>query len=203
MARAARYFTEVMDDRTEDLQAMLEILRDVGAKYALIGGLAVGYHGHERATVDVDMLVPGRFLQRLTDAVSDRGYEVEVFLDNMIRVYPPDSDKSIADFVSADANPVLRAAFKEVESAEVLGERVSIVTRAALVALKFHAAVSPEREIQDKYQDIADIGHILKAGFPRRDEDDAHRIAALSYPGAGDDFETFMDDLRHGRPVRF
>ncbi len=200
-ARRAAYFAEVMDDRTEDLRVMLGILRDVGATYVLIGGLAVGFHGYQRATVDVDMLVPARFLKRLAAEARSRGLVVRTFPDT-VRVYPAGSDESIADFVSADANPVLRAAFRESDHAVVLGQRVDVVRRGALFALKFSAIVSPTREIEDKYQDVADIGHVLKVGLSPDEESDACRIAALAYPGAGDDFESFLADLRAGRSVR-
>ncbi len=205
LARRAAYFTEVMDDRTEDLRAMLDILRDVGAAYVLIGGLAVGFHGYQRATQDVDMLVPARFLRRIADAVHERSFVVRTFKD-MVRAWPadsdPDRDESIADFVSAEANPVLRAAFREVEDATVLGQPVVVVRRGALYALKFSAIVSPDRLIEDKYQDIADVGHIVKKYFRRDDEVAGRKVAALAYPGAGDDFTEFLADLRSGRPVR-
>lgn len=193
--RVARYHKEVMNDRTHDLQAVLDLLE--GTSYALIGGLAVGYHGHQRATVDVDMLVPGRSLRRIGAAARALGYVVREFLPDMIRIEEP-----FVDLVSADANPLLQAALKEVEFAEVLGERVSIVTRGALIALKFSAVVSTTRAIEDKYQDIADIGHVIRIGFTRSDETVAHRVADLAYPGAGDDLDDMIDDLRHGRPVR-
>jgi hypothetical protein len=200
---------EVMNDRADDLRVMLGILRDAKANYTLIGGLAVGYHGYQRATVDVDMLVAGRLLKQVAKAAQDHGYVVTKFPD-MIRIYPSGSkpwdpasnDEPFADVVSADANPVLRAAFKEAERAVVLGHHVNVVQRGALVALKFHAAISPDRMIEDKYQDVADVGHVIKAGFTRDDETDARRIASLSYSGAGDDFTEFLNDLRHGRSVR-
>jgi hypothetical protein len=204
-ARRAAYFTEVMDDRAEDLRAMLDILRDVGADSVLIGGLAVGFHGYQRATQDVDMLVPARFLNRIATVAREYGYVVRTFKD-MIRVWPadsdPDQDESIADFVAAEANPVLRAAFRETEDATVLGQPAVVVRRGPLYALKFSAIVSPDRLIEDKYQDIADVGHIIKKDFRRDDEIAGRRVAALAYPGAGDDFTEFLDDLRSGRPVR-
>ena len=40
--------------RAEQVSSML---RDLGVPHALIGGLAVGVHGHPRATKDVDFLV--------------------------------------------------------------------------------------------------------------------------------------------------
>jgi hypothetical protein len=200
-ARRAAYFTEVMDDRTEDLRAMLDILRGVGATSVLIGGLAVGFHGYQRATVDVDMLVPVRFLKRIAAAARERGYVVRTF-PGMVRVYPYEGDESIADFVSAEASPVMRAAFREAEDATVLGQSVVVVQRGPLCALKFSAIVSPDRPIEDKYQDIADVGHLIRGGLSPDEEASARRVAALAYPGAGDDFTSLLGDLRAGRAVR-
>lgn len=196
-----RYFTEIMDDRTYDLRAVLDLLQDVGADYTLIGAVAVGHHGRPRATLDVDMIVPGRFLGWIADAARERGYVVTTPL-HMVRIYPrgsdPQKDESIADFLSAHANPVLQAAFRESEPVEILGEQVQVVTRGALVALKFHSAVSKKRKVADKHQDIADIGRIIEKKFDAEDAATARRIAALSYPGAGKDLDRLVNNLRHG-----
>ena len=204
MANAA-YYTEVMDDRAEDLQAMLDILKDVRANYTLIGGIAVGFHGYQRATSDVDMLVSSRSLKKIANAAREDGFVVRMFPD-MIRIWPPnsspDKDESIADFVSMEANPVLRAAFNEADTASVLGQRANIIRLGPLCALKFHSAMSQSRLIEDKLQDVADIGHIIKIDFTKRDEAAGKRIATLSYPGAGDEFAELLDDLRHGRRIR-
>jgi len=62
--------------RASDVSAEL---RKLGVRHALIGGLAVGVHGHVRATKDVDFLVGGEafasmsprlvFREELTDLV--------------------------------------------------------------------------------------------------------------------------------------
>jgi predicted nucleotidyltransferase len=39
-----------------DIQAILEELVQEGVEFLLIGGIAVGYHGHVRATKDVDVV---------------------------------------------------------------------------------------------------------------------------------------------------
>lgn len=194
-----------MDDRARELHAVTAALRETKTDYALIGGIAVGYHGRQRATVDVDMLVSRRKLTALTNAMELRGYVVKRFPD-MIRVYPPGSDprvdEAIADFVALEANPVLRAAFQETEPAEVLGEQVKIVQRGALVALKFHSATSMTRAHTDKMQDVVDIGRIIEKRFTPPDEAMALRITAHAYPGAQHDLTKLLDDLRHNRPVQ-
>lgn len=42
----------------EDLKNLLRSLNDRGADYLLIGGYALAAHGYQRATIDIDLLVP-------------------------------------------------------------------------------------------------------------------------------------------------
>lgn len=42
----------------EDLKALVRALNDSGAEYILIGGYALHAHGYQRATTDIDLLVP-------------------------------------------------------------------------------------------------------------------------------------------------
>lgn len=41
----------------QDALTTSELLRTLGVRHALVGGLAVGLHGHPRATKDVDFIV--------------------------------------------------------------------------------------------------------------------------------------------------
>jgi len=201
-----RHYCEVMDDRSHMLTELQAVLAEVGSDHALVGGLAAGHHGRERATIDVDLLVPGKKLASLARALEKRGFQVRSFLPDMIRVYAgganPDEDEAVADLVSKDANPVLAAAFVAVEPAEVLGHPVKLVNRGAFVALKFNAAVSPTRRIEDRYQDIVDIGRVIAKHFEPSDLELARSIAAHMYPGAPDELTNMIDDLRHGRSVK-
>ena len=45
-------------------------LSDLGIPHSLIGGLAVGFHGHPRATKDVDYLVGNEAFQSLEPVTS-------------------------------------------------------------------------------------------------------------------------------------
>jgi len=201
----AYHAVETLDERARTLAELTEIFAEVGAEHVLIGGIAVGYHGRLRATVDANLLVPRDRLEPLTRALEARGYDVAATVD-MVRVFrpgsDPDEDEAIADLVAREANPVLSAAAQHHEPATVLGQRVRIVPRGVLVALKFHAAVSPRREIGDKYQDVADISRIIAKRFDASDEALALEIAAHVYDGAPTELATLIDDLRNGRPVK-
>lgn len=193
--------SELMDKNARTLAAILDALSEVGARHALIGGLVAGYYGKGRATVDVDLLVPKRFMKRIQAALEQRGYEVRTFPD-MMRMYVPGEPESVGDLVVQEANPVLRAAFTATTPGSILGLPVSMVRRGAFVALKFHSALSPTRQLTDKMQDVVDIVRVLDREFGPDDEQLAVAIVGKMYPGAVADFEEMLDDVRHGRRPR-
>lgn len=203
--RAAEHPLETLDARAQMLAELSEILTEVGADHALIGGIAVGYHARKRATVDVDMLVARDRLDVLADEFARRGYRIARTAE-MVRVYPRDADvhedDAIVDLVAWEANPVLTAAASVASPAIVLGHRVRIVPRGALVALKFHSAISPRRALADRHQDIADLIRIIEKQWTADDEAIAVKIAALSYPGADAELAALVDDVRNHRKIR-
>lgn len=194
-----------MDDRAKMLDELRGVLAEVGADHALVGGLAVGYHGRERATVEVDLLVPRRKLAGIARALEARGHPVRKY-EGMIRVWEhgasPDHDEAIADLVAREANPTLRAAAAAVEAATVLDQPVQIAQRGALVALKYHAATSPHCRLEDRYQDIADIGRVIRRSWSPADLALARKVAATIGTDAPDELERLLDDLRNDRPVK-
>jgi hypothetical protein len=194
-----------MDQRAAMLGVLLDVLAEVGAEHCLVGGIAVGYHSRPRATVDVDMLISARHGERIARALEQRGYVVATH-PGMLSVYPPGGapgkDEAIADLIEREANPTLRAAERASEEAVVLGHPVRLVQRGALVALKFHAAVSPTRRIGDRYIHVGDLERILRTRFEPADEALALEIAETMYPGARADLARMIDDLRNNRPVK-
>ena len=181
------------------------ILAEVGSDHAVIGGIAVGYHGRLRATADVDLLVPRGKLDSLADALRARGYVVAQTHD-MVRVYPPAADPdhagSIADLVAREANPVLEAAARFAEPATVLGTPGTNRSPWCLGRIEVSRCNLARRAVEDRYQDVADIGRIIAKRFDSEDQQLALQTAAHAYEGAEAELAVLLDDLRHGRSVK-
>jgi len=88
-----------MNERAQTLGELSTILAEVGSDHAVIGGIAVGYHGRLRATVDVDLLVPRAKLEALAHALRARGYVI-AHTQDMVRVYPPGADPDHAEAIA-------------------------------------------------------------------------------------------------------
>jgi hypothetical protein len=56
------------------LRGITQRLDELGIPYAVVGGMALFYHGYRRFTEDVDLLVTAESLQRIHDALDGLGY---------------------------------------------------------------------------------------------------------------------------------
>ncbi len=192
---------EAMEHNAEVLIDLLAALAEAESDFVVIGGLAAGYHGRVRATIDVDLLVPKRKLARIAAAMKKRGYATKP-LPDMVRVFRKGTVESVADLVARESNPTLKEAARHTQRVMLLGKRVPMVTRGAFVALKFHAAVSHTRQLGDKYQDIVDIERVVSRKLEPADRALALSIAAKMYAGAPVELGRMLDDLSAGRPVK-
>jgi hypothetical protein len=187
-----------MDKNAQTLTVLLDALTEVGAQYALFGGILAGYYGKARLTHDVDVLVSNRSIKLVQAALERRGYWARPF-PYVVKIYHQGERESVADFVIQESNAVLRAAFVATMPGEILGFPVSIVRRGVFVALKFQAATTPRRQSRDRTHDVVDVIGVIEKEFGPEDERLAVELAAKMYPGAGADLMAMIDDVRRGQ----
>src|SRR5215468_3486429 len=80
---------ETMADNRKTLTDLLAALEAAHATHVLVGGLAAGYYGKPRATVDVDMLIPERAAEKVRSELTRRKYLVE--MGELVPRQAPDS----------------------------------------------------------------------------------------------------------------
>ncbi|MCB9690220.1 MAG: hypothetical protein H6736_00245, partial [Alphaproteobacteria bacterium] len=122
----------------EDALRVSGALSDLGVPHALVGGLAVGLHGHPRATKDVDFLVGVEAFVQTAPLL--------VFRDELAGVVR----WGVIDLIAAD-NPVLRG-----ELAIGRPGSVPVVGIEVLVLMKLRAS---------RPQDLADVDALVRAGI--------------------------------------
>lgn len=115
-------------------------LSELGVPHALIGGLAVGVHGHPRATKDVDFLVGAEAFERTSPLL--------VYRDEL-------RDLARLGVIDLLAVPPAYPSLREHLVPEVTGGEVPVVPVEALILLKLHA---------NRPQDRADVVALLDAG---------------------------------------
>jgi hypothetical protein len=70
-----------------DFSEFLRLLNAHGVSYLIIGGYAVGFHGHPRATADIDIWVPqdANTARQLVSAIREFGFETPELSADLFR----------------------------------------------------------------------------------------------------------------------
>ena len=131
-----------------------------GIPYAIAGAMALGAHGYERMTTDVDVLITREGLARFKQAHLGRGY-VEKFpgskglrdTENGVTI-----DVLIAGEFPGDGLPK-PVAFPEPADAAVEGSRFRILTLPKLVELKLASGMTAPHRLKD----LADVLELVRA----------------------------------------
>ena len=144
-------------------QAALAIARRLDAEnipYAIVGAMALGAHGYERLTTDVDVLLTRDGLARLKSAHLGHGY-VEKFpgskgvrdTENGVAI-----DVLIAGEFPGDGLPK-PVAFPDPTGAAVEGERFRILSLPKLVEIKLASGMTAPHRLKD----LADVLELVRA----------------------------------------
>jgi hypothetical protein len=199
-----RFYWDTMNEQTERIRRVVAVLRRRQLRYALVGGHAVSFHARPRTTVDMDFLVTARALPKIQADLRAAGFRVEG-RGHELRAWDasanPEVDEPVVDFVAAENNRAQAEALKTATDVTYQGILLRVVTRPALVALKFISATSASREHGDRLQDAADISRVVKTAWTRADGREAKRIVELWNRGAGLDLARFADDVLNDRPI--
>lgn len=140
--------------------ALAERLDAAGIPYAIAGAMALGAHGYERATSDVDLLVTSSGLAKFKAENLGRGY-VEKFAGSK-GMRDTENDVSIDVLVAGefpgDGRPK-PVSFPDPADATVEGERFRILSLPKLVELKLASGMTAPHRLKD----LADVLELIKA----------------------------------------
>jgi hypothetical protein len=164
LARAQEYF--MGRGSIHDAAAAIgRLLTDMGIDYAIAGAIALGEHGFERLTTDVDLLIRREDLARFKDAWLGRGYvelrpggkAVRDTLNNVKIDF-----LLVGDF-PGDGRPK-PVAFPTPAAAAVIGAKYRIVSLPSLIEMKLASGMTAPHRLND----LADVLRLIReAGLPR------------------------------------
>jgi len=145
--------------------ALARRLDDAKIPYAIAGALALGAHGYERMTADVDLLLTAEGLERFKRLYLGRGY-VEKFAGSK-GMRDAETGISIDVLLAGDfpgdgrPKPVV---FPDPAVAAVEGERFRILALPRLVELKLASGMTAPHRLKD----LADVLELIRAAhLPR------------------------------------
>jgi hypothetical protein len=141
-------------------EALARRLAEADIPYAIAGAMALGVHGFERVTTDVDVLLTREGLARLKSAHLGRGY-VEKFpgskglrdTENNVTI-----DVLIAGDFPGDGLPK-PVAFPDPRNVAIEGERYRVLPLPRLVELKLASGMTAPHRLKD----LADVLELVRA----------------------------------------
>jgi predicted nucleotidyltransferase len=185
-------------------------LGELGARWAVVGALAVSARAEPRFTRDIDLAAAvddDADAERLVHRLLDRRYRVSTLVEQegtgrlaTVRLVPPgeEGDGVVVDvlFASAGIEPEVVAAADWIEVFP--GLTLPVATTAHLVALKVLA-----RDDRTRPQDRADLVALLSAATPADLEQARTALALITARGyhRGKDLQAELDALLTGGPA--
>ncbi|MEO7919286.1 MAG: nucleotidyl transferase AbiEii/AbiGii toxin family protein [Thermoanaerobaculia bacterium] len=145
-----------MLDLYEELKTVLAALDAAQVPYALCGGLALAVHGHPRATVDIDLLVPSESIDAALHVLRSKGFEIAAlpmtFFGGDVEIHRMSKvDTEAGDLLSVDllvVTPKLSWIWQSRQTVSWEGSALRVVSREGLIALK---------KLRGSAQDLADL----------------------------------------------
>ncbi|MEA2625490.1 MAG: hypothetical protein QOD06_1535 [Candidatus Binatota bacterium] len=158
-----------MTDAPDKVRALVDtvrILRELGARHALIGGVAVGVHsGVARATVDTDVAVRSDVDRAATkQAMIAAGFRLTGEFPHSTN-FRHRSGEPVQLVFDVEFDPMIDRA----ESFDAAGTPVPIVSKVDLIAMKLRSGSDPSRRRSKALRDQADV-ELLLGDEPDPDE---------------------------------
>jgi hypothetical protein len=153
-------------DKVGALRDAVAALDSIGARSALIGGIAVGIRsGVERATRDTDLAVLSSAPRgRVIEALVAAGFELRGEFAHSVNFRHRSGEP-----LQIVSDPPFDAMIERAEPIAVLGVQVAVVTTPDLIAMKERAAADPGRRRSKALRDAADAA-LLRGDVPDPEE---------------------------------
>jgi len=124
----------------EEFKEFIRCLNKNKVKYLLVGGWAVGYHGHPRATKDIDFLLSNEQdnLIRILKALNEFGappVDLEKFKEEGYVIRMGSSPVQI-DMINSASGIDIHDCYKRKKTIDVEGVKINIISRDDLIKNK-------------------------------------------------------------------
>jgi Nucleotidyl transferase AbiEii toxin, Type IV TA system len=150
-----------MLDISEELRLLVAKLDQQNIEYALCGGMAMAIYDRPRFTIDIDLLIQEESLAAAINVAESLAYDIRgkdlslahgtVEIRRMSKVDPDAGDLLTVDFLLV--TPQVREAWDSRIESEWEGGKLTVVSRAGLIALK---------KLSTRPQDVVDIDLLME-----------------------------------------
>jgi len=154
--RALTFWKEIIVDRENALEALVNLLEEKGIRYCVIGGQAVNAYVEPLVSLDLDLVVAIDQLDQVESLLSAL-YKVKHF-PHSLNVFLPESDVRVQ--IQTDQR---YASFPDrAIQGNVLGMILPVASLEDVLRGKVWAALDPTRRASKRQKDLADVARLLE-----------------------------------------
>ena len=151
------FLNRVANGQTDVVALLLDLLRQTGAEYCVIGGLAVNAYAEPVVSLDVDLVVVTDKVEALCEAAISRGVKIERFAHS-INLSVPGSDLRI----QLQTDPRYQEFIPRAVERQVLGYSMTVAALQDVLAGKVWAYQDEQRRRSKRQKDLADILRVVE-----------------------------------------
>ena len=151
------FLNSIANGEVDVLAMLLDILRNTGTDYCVVGGLAVNAYAEPVVSLDLDLVVVSARIPDLTEAASAAGMKVEQF-EHSVNLTLPGSDLRI----QLQKDPRYQGFISRATVHTVLGYEMSVACIEDVLAGKLWAYSDETRRGSKRQKDLADIMRLVE-----------------------------------------
>jgi hypothetical protein len=154
--RAQAFWKAISMDRSDLLEHFVEVLRELGVRFCVVGGQGVNAYVEPLVSLDLDLAVASGELERLEPRLR-RDFVVERF-PHSLNVSQPGSDLRI----QVQTDPRYAAFVDRASTQQVLNVTLPVATVEDVLQGKIRAATDESRRPSERQKDLADIARLIE-----------------------------------------
>lgn len=156
-----KFMNTVANGKEDILQIFLDILKRTKTTYCIVGGLAVNAYVEPVVSLDLEVVVERKDIDKVSKEVVDKGLKVERF-EHSVNLTSSKSDLRIQIQTDSRYQEFLSRA----SSKEVLGYQMNVAAIEDVLKGKVWAYSDQKRRMSKRQKDLADIIRLIEAYPP-------------------------------------
>jgi hypothetical protein len=156
-----KFMKTVTNAKQDILQIFLDILNRTKTAYCIVGGLAVNAYVEPVVSLDLDVVIEIKDIDKVSKEVVEKGFKVERF-EHSVNLTSSKSDLRIQIQTDSRYQEFLSRA----SSKEVLGYKMNVASVEDVLQGKLWAYSDEKRRMSKRQKDLADIIRLIEAYPP-------------------------------------
>jgi len=148
----------VANGKEDILQIFLNILKRTKTAYCIVGGLAVNAFVEPVVSLDLDVVIESKDIDKVSKEIVDKGFKVEKF-EHSLNLTSSKSDLRIQ--IQTDSR--YQEFISRASSKEVLGYKMNVASIEDVLQGKVWAYLDEKHRMSKRQKDLADIVRLIEA----------------------------------------